>query len=61
MLPFFMKIKLINAVRGKSGEYPADTWLPAKVIEGIVFISYPEKQMYMKSIERSNIKEYKNE
>lgn len=52
-------VKLHRPVEGKKGEYPADTWLPARDIDGFIFVSYPEKHQFMKVVDKKNIKDEK--
>ena len=55
-----MEIKLIKAVDGKFGTYPADTWLEAVEQDGFIFVSMKDHpNMKMKRVARSNIKEWK--
>lgn len=55
-----MQVKLIRAVDGKFGTYPADTWLDVTPIDGFLFVSVPgDPHMKMKRIARSNVKEWK--
>ncbi len=56
-----MQVKLHKPVDGKFGTYPADTWLEATDIEGILFVSMGPKSpnMTLRRIEKDNIKEKK--